>query len=138
MSVGQAPAGRVPIGLACTKTLTTENPSPPEGFEEVDAPSQSDDDAITLSPGEALNGVILSVDEERGDYGNHLYTVKDEDRGKVPWFGNNQVDRRYNAGRFEPGDTVWICKTPEEESFEDDDGEKQTYNVFNVAVRGEN
>lgn len=116
--------------------MATDDPTPPEGFGEFE-PEPTDDDGIEtieLSPGESVNGLVLSVRDGENDNGPWVrLKIKDETRGIVIYFAKGDVKRAYYEDRISEGEPIWIAKTTEEDSFTNNDGEEVTYNPTVVA-----
>lgn len=118
--------------------MAADDLTPPEGMSEFqpnrDEDEDDDNDAVELSPGEQLHGLVLSAVDGENELGAWVkLKIKDENRGVVVYFAKGAVKSAYFNDRIEEGEPIWIGMTAEEESFEDDDGEMVTYNPTKVA-----
>ncbi|WP_135827906.1 hypothetical protein [Halorussus halobius] len=82
--------------------------------------SESDSDYINLDAGESVTGEITDVNLTAGD--NGLIEID----GKTLWL-NATMRRQLESGLI-AGEPVAHVKLNEERSFEDENGEEQTYN----------
>lgn len=116
--------------------MAVDNPTPPEGFGAFDTGGNDDDstETVELSPGESLNGLVLSARDGENENGPWVrLKIKDDERGKVIYFAKGDVKAAYFQDEIEEGEPIWIAKTTDEESFENDDGEEISYNPTIVA-----
>ncbi len=89
--------------------------------------SDSNSDYINLDPGESVSGHITDVNLGAGDHG--LIEID----GQTLWL--NYTMRRQLEAALIQGEPVLHIKLEDEESFENDDGEEQTYNPRELRFR---
>lgn len=98
-----------------------ENEFDLESFDSPDVDeSESDSNRIDLDPGESITGQITDVNLGAGDHG--LIEID----GQTLWL--NYTMRRQLESALIQGQPIAHVKLEDEESFENDDGEEQTYN----------
>lgn len=121
--------------------MATENPQPPEGFDEAQFSNQNDSEdveTVTLEPGEAIAGTVVSVqggENENGDW--FRLRINAEDRGVIDYFAKGDVKKAVRSGEVRANRDIWIAKKADELQFEDDDGEEVSYNPTKVAFPGD-
>jgi hypothetical protein len=92
--------------------------------------SDANGGSINLGPGESVTGRITSVNFLAGD--NGLIEID----GRTLWL--NATMRRQLEQALVVGEPVAHVKLDEEESFEDENGEEQTYNPRELRFMGDN
>lgn len=95
-----------------------------------DSNDGSDDQSISLDPGESFVGRITDVSLDAGDDGDAGAIEVD---GKTVWL--NWTLRRQLVTALLEGKEIAYVKLDEEESFEDGDGETVTYNPREFRFR---
>ena len=118
--------------------MSTERPTPPDGFErfESDDPD-SDVPTVELDAGEVLEGLVLDLTEGEGDYGPwYRLKIKDESRGVVRYFAKDEVKRAAAQDRIEVGEQIWVAMDTDEVTLERDDGSTHDYHPTNCAFPG--
>ena len=118
--------------------MSTERPTPPDGFErfESDDPD-SDVPTVELDAGEVLEGLVLDLTEGEGDYGPwYRLKIKDESRGVVRYFAKDEVKRAAAADKIEVGEQIWVAMDTEEVTLERDDGSTHDYHPTMVCFPG--
>lgn len=146
-------AGEVPVDLRTDDPVGADL----EGDEQISSPSEAahksedrsdghDDNAdygadeddleipmIKLEPGELLTGEITEIERNAGKFNNQLLTIDSPERGLVKTWSNKTIDETLAEAEAEEGDTVWISKSDDQESFTKD-GEVVTYYPYEVRV----
>jgi hypothetical protein len=121
--------------------MATENPQPPEGFDEAQFSNQNDSEdveTVNLDAGESISGTVVSLQDgenENGDW--YRLRINSEDRGVVDYFAKGDVKKAARAGEVRPNRDIWIAKQADVVEFEDDDGEAVSYNPTKVAFPGD-
>ena len=88
--------------------MSTERPTPPNGFErfESDDPD-SDVPNVELDAGEVLEGLVLDLTEGEGDYSPwYRLKIKDESRRVVRYFAKDKLKRAAAADRIEVSEQI--------------------------------
>lgn len=136
---GQLGAPNRRKAVRAKKPLTTENPSPPEGYDEVEFENRRDSEGVEeleLSPGETLEGRVVGLKDGESKHGDWFRLRVDSDGDDiVDYFAKGDVKRACREGKVRVGSTVWIAMMTETESFENDDGEEQEYHPTEIQIR---
>lgn len=107
--------------------MATEMPEAPDGFQDVEQQS-TDSEAVELASGETLVGPVLDIDQGEGEYGPWFkLTIKDQERGIVPYFAKDEVKTACKSEQLERGDSVWIARAVEEEELSNGGSYLPTY-----------
>jgi hypothetical protein len=94
-------------------------PTAPDGFRDAAEPTSDGSEAIELSPGETLVGLVLDITEGESEYGPWFrLTIKDKDR-VVDYFAKDEVKTALKQDNLQLGDTVWIGRGVEEQELDD-------------------
>jgi|GEM_PF-621817 len=121
--------------------MATENPQPPEGFDEAQFSNQNDSEdveTVNLGPGESIEGTVVNVQDGENENGDWFrLRINTEERGVVDYFAKGDVKKAVRAGEVRPNRDIWIAKKADEVEFVNDDGEEVSYNPTTVAFPGD-
>jgi len=98
--------------------MAADKPTPPKGARSV-ASDSDQDEQISLSPGESIQGRVLTMRQVETDYGESgIVTLELEDGEVVDYFCKGEAKQAFLSGSIDRGMDVWIAKDVDEEEYQ--------------------
>lgn len=122
------------IGMASQPQMSFDDLEPVSSSTTDDG---EDEPTRKLDPGEEFVAEIRHIEREKGRFKNTLLHLTDVETSDPFTFWSNQtVDSALEQVDAGVGDVIGVRKSAEEQSYENDDGEEETFHPYEVAVDG--